>query len=385
MDDLASLHEAEYGEKPHCVASAPGVVNVMGAHTEQTDGYLLLLGSSSRARVAASPRSDGSMRFYAADTGERKRTSASALKYRHEDRFSGTAKGVLSRLQTLGARLSGINVTVASEIPSGVGFGASQAIAVALAAALAQIFHFRLNPVEAAQVAYYVEHTILELQVGFATFLGACVARPGHLLFVDTHRLDWKHLRAELNGAALYGVNTNAPAALTVEEELRRQRECIECLEELAGRRNGCSFQEFTAAELAASIGRVPETARHYCLHIVGENQRVLDSVAAVRRADIRGIGRLLSESHQSLRDLYEATSPEVDWFVKHVQTLPGVYGARLAGGSAGTCALVLAENGSDARMAAMLREYERIFGFHPVVVPCTPDGGVRFDYREGT
>lgn len=385
MDDLASLHEAEYGEKPRCVASAPGVVNVMGAHTEQTDGYLLLLGSDARARVAASPRSDGSMRFHAVDTGERKRTSASALKYRHEDRFSGTAKGVLSRLQTLGARLSGINVTVTSEIPSGIGLGSSQAIAVALATAMAFIFRFALDPLEAAQVAYYVEHTILELHVGFATFLGASIARPGHLLFVDTHRLDWKHLRATMNGASLFEVNTNAPAALTVDEELRRQRDCIDCLQALAGRRNGCSFQDFTAAELAASIGRVPETVRHYCLHIVGENQRVLDSVAAVRRADVPGMGRLLSASHESLRDLYEATSPEVDWLVRHVQALPGVYGARLAGGSAGTCALVLAENGSDARMGSLLREYERIFGFHPVVVPCTPDGGVRFDYREGT
>jgi len=73
MSDIVSLHEQEYGEQPQVIASAPGVVNLMGAHTEATDGYLLLFGMDKRARIAASPRHDGSMRFYAADLNERNR------------------------------------------------------------------------------------------------------------------------------------------------------------------------------------------------------------------------------------------------------------------------------------------------------------------------
>src|SRR6056297_1837780 len=108
MSDVRSLHQAEYGEQPTVVTSAPGVVNLMGSHTEATDGYLLVFGMDKRAHVAASARTDGSMRFYAADLGERKRTSSSALKYRREDRFAGIVKGILSRLQTLGARVGGV-------------------------------------------------------------------------------------------------------------------------------------------------------------------------------------------------------------------------------------------------------------------------------------
>ncbi|MFW5683711.1 MAG: hypothetical protein ACOC1I_02565, partial [Spirochaetota bacterium] len=204
-------------------------------------------------------------------------------------------------------------------------------------------------------------------------------------LFVDTHRLDWSHVPVDLNGTSIFGVDTQAPAALTPREEARRQADCAHCLELLSGRQNGCSFQDFTVDEIYASIGKVPESARHYCLHIVSENERVLSCLSAVRRREIARIGKLLTESHESLRDLYEGTSPEVDWLVKHAYSVPGVHGARLAGGSTGTCAVVLGDASAAERLQGMLREYERIFGFHPAVLPCAPDEGVRIDYREGT
>jgi len=95
-------------------------------------------------------------------------------------------------------------------------------------------------------------------------------------------------------------------------------------------------------------------------------------------------VGKLLTESHASLRDLYEGTSPEVDWLVKHSHVLPGVYGARLAGGFTGTCALVFGSETAEEGLRGLLREYERIFGFHPDVVPCHPDDGVKVESREG-
>ncbi len=384
MSDVVSLHEAEYGEKPAIVTSAPGVVNFIGAHTESTDGYLLLFAMNKRASVAASLRDDGSIRFYAPDLNERRRTSASALKYRPEDRFAGLTKGVVSRLQTLGSRVRGVNVTVTSEIPTGIGLASSQAIGVALAYALSRLYGTPIDEIEAAQVGYHVERTYERLPVGFGDFLTSAVARGGHFLFIDSHRLDWTHVEASLDGVTLFGVNTHAPSALSAKEEALRQIECDRCLELLSGYGNGCSFQDFTLDEIASSIGRVPESARRYCLHIVAENERVLSCRSAMVRGDLDRIGKLLTESHESLRDLYEGTTPEVDWLVKHALTVRGVYGARLAGGSSGTCALVFGRADTNDGLADLLHQYERIFGFHPTVLACAPDDGVRVDYREG-
>ena len=388
MSDVVSLHEAEYGEKPDVVTSAPGVVNLMGAHTESTDGYLLLFGMNRRAYVAASLRKDSSIRFYAADLNERKRTSTSALKYRQEDRFAGITKGTVSRLQTIGAHIRGVNVTITSGIPSGIGLGCSQAIGVALTTALAGQFGLDIEPIEGAQIAHYVEHSYEGLAVGLAEFIASAVAKRDTFLFIDTHRLAWTHIPADLSGASLVGLNTHAPSALTPAEEAVRQAECLNCLQIIAGHRNGCSFQDYTLGEMASSIDELPGAARRYCKHIVTENERVLRCRSAIAGRDIDQLGKQLTESHESLRDLYEGTTPEVDWLVKHALTVPGVTGARLAGGSTGTCVLILGQSEISARLGDLIHEYEHIFGFHPSIFTLAPEDGVRIDFggvREGT
>lgn len=380
MRVVEELHRQEYGEPPTVVVTAPGVVNLMGSHTESTDGYLLLFGLDRRATVAASPRTDGSMRFFAPDIDERKRTSASALKYKHEDHFGCLAKGTLSRLHTLGASITGVNVTVVSEIPSGIGLAASQAIAVAMASAIARTAGFHLNAVEASQVGHFAEHSFAELPVGFSGFLASAVARAGHVMVLDTHRLDWEFVPLDLGRATLFGINTHAPSAISVIEEAERQHDCVDCLSLLSEGDHGCSFQDFTEDQIYASIGKVPEAARRYCLHIVGENARVQSFVQALSHRDPHWAGKLLGESHDSLRDFYEGSSPEVDWLVKHASALPTVYGARLAGGSTGTCALIFAERDASETLGKLLLDYERIFGFHPVVLECCPDEGLRVE-----
>ena len=320
------------------------------------------------------------MRFWAPDINERKRTSASALKYRHEDHFGSLCKGTLSRLHTLGAHVSGVNVTVHSEVPSAVGLSASQSIAVAMAMAIAHVSGFPLKPVEAAQVGHFAEHGFAELPVGLSGFLATAAARRGTIMCLDTHRLDWKYLSHDLPDSSLFGINTHAPSALSIQEEADRQADCVECLSVLSGDEHGCSFQDFTMEQLYASIGKVPEASRRYCLHIVSENDRVLNCIDALKHRDSTWIGKLLAESHESLRDLYEGTSPEVDWIVKHSQMLFPVHGARLAGGSTGTCALVLAKSDALSQISELMHEYERIFGFHPDVLECYPDDGVRVE-----
>ena len=135
--------------------------------------------------------------------------------------------------------------------------------------------------------------------------------------------------------------------------------------------------------ELYSSLGLVPEHARRHCLHVVGENERVLQMVDALRHGDFELIGRLLFQSHESLRDLYEVSTPEVDWVVRHAGEVRGVFGARLAGGSRSSCALALTSREAVELLRDRLQDYERIFGFHPDIVPCGTDDGVRIDFRE--
>jgi galactokinase len=385
VSDVRSLHHTEYGVDAEIIASAPGVVNLMGAHTETTDGLVLYVATGQRVAVAVSRRDDSSMRFFASDFGERKRTSSSALRFKKEDRFANLAKGVISRLQTLGATIRGINVTVTSEIPPGIGLASSQAIGVALARAVAALHGFDLEPLEAAQVAHFAEHSFAGIDVGLGGFLSTALSQADTAMFIDSHLIDWEHVPLSLNGCRLVGVNTFAPSPFSLEETIKRYEDCELCLDLLSDNNHSCSLQEVSLDELHSSIGKVPEHARRYCLHIVAENDRVRECVEALRRRDHVRFGKLMLASHGSIRDLYEASSPEVDWVVKHAQSIDGVFGARLAGGTTRSCAVVLATSDAADAIRGQLHEYERIFGFHPSVVPFSPDEGVRIDHREGS
>jgi galactokinase len=385
MTDVASLHEAEYLEPPTVVTSAPGVANLMGAHTEATDGLVLLFGMDHRATVAVSLRSDNSLRFFAPDLNERKRTSMAAIRYRKEDRFANLAKGVISRLQTLGAIVRGINVTVTCEVPAGIGLGASQSIATALALGLSEAYSFSIDGVVAAQIAHHAEHSFLGVAVGLSSFLVSALSRNGTVMLIDTHKMEWSHILFDLDGHTLVGINTQAPNPSTPDESALRIADCELCLDVLTGGRHATSLQDVSMEELYASLGLVPERARRHCLHVVSENERVLQMVHALGQNNLDQVGRLLMQSHASLRDLYEVSTPEVDWLVRHAGEIEGVYGARLAGGSGASCALAIASRDAVELLRERLHEYERIFGFHPDLVPCGMDDGVRIDFREDT
>ncbi len=369
MGEGDSYHRQEYDEQPTIVRHARGVINVMGSYTEATGGVVLLFGTHYGASVSLGGRSDGSMRIFAVDLDERQRTSASALRFRPDQRFAGIAKGVLQRLRVLGYEIGGLNATITSTIPSGSGFAASQAICVAFARAASALFGRELSDWEAAEVAFHAERRFLQIHVGFASFLGAALGQAGKLTLLDMHQLTAENLDVPEADHCFYVITTDAPAALSASDEWHRDERCEQCLQTLTGKGEGCSFQEITVQELAEALGTVPEESRRWCSHIVRENERVHELVCAIEEGDLRRVGATLAESHRSLSDLYEASCPEVDWLVKHADQIDGVHGARLVGGRQSTSVLVCAGSRQTAALEELMAEYQHIFSFGAVLV----------------
>jgi galactokinase len=125
-------------------------------------------------------------------------------------------------------------------------------------------------------------------------------------------------------------------------------------------------------------MGEIPEATRKRCLHVVEENQRVLEAEEALRHHDLVAFGKLMNRSHESLRDLYEVSCPELDWLVKRAQETEGAYGSRLTGAGFGGCTVTLIEEEAIPRYREHITAYERIFGFRPEIYLCRPCGGAR-------
>ena len=382
MFDLVSAHRKEYGTEPQVIAEAPGVVNLIGEESYYNEGYVFQIALNRYVQVAVSRRKDNSLRFFAADVEERKRTTISNLKYKREDRWANIPKGVLNEYLKAGQNFRGLDFTIYGEIPKSIGLASSAAMGVSTALALSALQDINVPEKDIIMYAAKAESAFIGRDKGVSDQLVSCVAKEGHAVFLDLRSLTYKLLPLELGNILILITNSNVPVFITDEDLARRKNECRHCVSCLNNRRPGNSLRDYSASDLKHGMGVVPETIRKICLHVVEENKRVLDAKAALKAANYTSFGKIMNRSHESLRDNYEVSCPELDWLVKRAWEIEGVYGSRMIGSGLGGCTVTLLEKSAVEMYRQRLDEYEHIFGFDAETIVCDPSGGAHMIYR---
>jgi len=274
MMDIGLIHRQEYELKddrsePVVIAEAPGRIHYLGEHGEPTAGLFLSSAIDRFIRVAVSMRKDNSLRFFAADLGERKRTTLVNLKYKREDRWANYIKVAVHLFAGLGYPVKGLNFTVAGDIPQQVGLASSSAIEAAAVTALRGFFQANITDRE----------LIYRLGTSKTQFFGssnspvdnliAFSAKKDQFLVVDETNLDVKRVKSPLGKYKLIIMDSRVPR-MGVDEELRQRQEDIKKgLELLSNKKLGVSFRDFAAADLVESMGNLPEEIRRRSLHVV--------------------------------------------------------------------------------------------------------------------
>lgn len=384
MDEIFSLHKKEYGTEPEVITSAPGKINLMGEYTEFSEGYVLSVAIDRYVEVAVSRRNDNSLRFYSVNYDERKKTTISNLKKKREDRWANYPKGVISSLLRIGCILKGVDVTIMGNIPEGIGLASSSAMAIALTVALKKLFELELTDVQVIEAARQSESVFLGQKTGISSFLLAFYARAGQAMFLDTRSLEYEYIPLDFGDKVFLITDTRIPPSLIeIDDEIDYYEDFRTIVEALSSRKTGSSLRDFTKSDLSLSISGVSEDTRRRSMHILDENQRVLDMKGALEQGDMILCGRLLSRSHDSLRNQFDVSCPELDWLVKRAQETQGVYGSRLTGKGYGGCTVTLIDRDKIDTYEEHLEEYERIFGFKAEDFVCKPSPGVKIIYPE--
>ena len=385
MDTLIAAHFEEYGTKPEVITSAPGILNLMGEHTDYNEGCVIQTTINRSVEVAVSRRKDNSLRFYLADSNEKKRTTVPNLKYKREDRWANYPKGVLFELVNMGFPVKGIDVTISGNVVPGIGLGASAALSVAFTAAVRKLFGFELSDSQLIQAASYAEATFIGRNTEITDQFVSTIGQKGKAVFLDLRSLDFEYLPLQLKGANIVVVNSNVPGTEAVREDelLERKEQCAECVEFLSRKRPGRSLRDYSMEDITGGMGLLPEQIRRICSHVIGETERSMEARAVIKAGKYDVFGRMMNRSHESLRDNYEVSCPELDWLVKRSQEMEGVFGARMTGGGFGGCTVALIESGVLDNYVKRLQEYEHIFGFEPDIFICEPSDGVRVLYPE--
>ncbi len=380
MVDINSLHRREYGASAEVIVSAPGVVTLLGEQTDYNEGFILQFGLNKRVEVAVSRRKDSSLRFYAADFEERKRSSISNLKYKREDRWANYPKGVVVEFLEDGYKIKkGLNFTIRGEIPLEVGLASSSALCTAAAYALRSLFDAQIGDKECLEYAMRAESAFLGKNATISDHMTSALSKKDRALFIDIRGLEYEYIPFSASGIVILLTLANVPLVSTETDMEMRRDECRRCVEYLRDQSGGDTLRDYTAEDIKLSLGVVPETTRRLCLHVVEENERVQDGKEALLKNDLALFGKILSKSHESLRDNYEVSCPEIDWLVKRAWELDEVLGARLTGTGHSSCTITLLEEKALPLYYERLEEYERIFGFNAETIICRPDEGVRY------
>lgn len=377
MKDIAALHRAEFEEDAEVIASAPGVVKLLGEQTPGAEGLVLAAALTLDLQVAVSSRKDSSLRFHAADLGERKRTTIGNVKFKKEDRWANYPKAIFDAFMKAGVPARGLNFTIAGDIPMGLGFASSTALLLATSVALKTLFALSYRNEDVADFARRAEADFFGAPGRVDDLLAAACAMPNTVTIVDLRVARRRSLPFFDGDWVVVLTDSKVPRLSLVSEAAQREASVKQALAILdpSGKRN---IRDFPPAEIEDLMGQLPESVRRRALHLAEEHRRVLDAEQALAEGDSVTFSRLLSRSHASLRNLYEVSCPEIDWLQKRAIETEGVLCSRLTGAGFGGCTVSIMTRESLVEYRAKVEEYERIFGFRPSIMETGMEGAMR-------
>ena len=370
---LASAYRRRFGVLPQVVVRAPGRITLLGAHIDYSDGWVLPAAIERAVYVAAGGRRDRLLDLVAADLGDARRLDLDALEPPVPERspprsdWTDYAAGIAWALAAAGERPAGMNAVISGDLPMASGLSSSAALESALLLAWEALSGFCLAPIDRARAGHRAETGYLGVQSGIMDQFVILHARPGSAVFLDCRTLE--HELIPLPGAArLVVADSGVRRRLVGSEFNTRRRQCRQAVEALRPALPQIStLRDVSPADLEAHAGLLSPPLDRRARHVVGECDRARRAAAALRAGDGAEIGALMRRSHESSRDLYEVSLPELDTLAAAAWEAPGCLGARFSGAGFGGCVAALVEAGAEEEVAAaMTRAFEGRFGRRP-------------------
>ena len=379
-EKIENSFQEVFSGKPEVLALAPGRVNLIGEHTDYNEGFVLPMAVDRGVSLAGRKRNDPKIILYSAAHGEKAEFSLESLQS-GAPRWADYFKGVALVLGKAGAPLRGCEAVVDGDLPQGAGLSSSAAFEVASAVFLRNLFRFGLGDLELVRAALRAENEFVGVSCGIMDQFASYSGEKGKALFLDCRSLE--HQGVPLGkDLSVVVFNTGVKRELASSAYNDRRRECQEAVRALAAVLPGLrSLRDVSLCDFEKHQDRLPPLILRRCRHVVAENQRVLDTVEALKNGNWKRVKDLFRESHESLRDDYEVSCPELDALVELAQDHALPQGSRMTGGGFGGCTVNLVSAGkkeTDEFIAFVSGGYEKRFGRKPESYVFQPSDGAK-------
>jgi galactokinase len=368
-DETAFAFEQVFGYRPDGIWSAPGRVNLIGEHTDYNGGFVLPFAIDRRTVVAVGTRDTPVARVGSAYADELVEIPLAELAPGNLTGWAAHPLGVAWALSQFGADLAavpGLDIFIVSDVPVGAGLSSSHALESAVALALNDLWQLGLDRQTLARVAQVTENQVVGAPTGIMDQSASLLGEEDSAVFLDCRSLDYRIIPLGLQAAGL--------EALIIDTGVKHEHASGGYAERRASCELGASIlgveslRDVTIDELPRARALLDDVTFRRVRHVVTEDQRVLDTVAALATSGPRSIGELLDASHRSMRDDFEISVPELD-LAAETALENGAIGARMTGGGFGGSVIALVAREDVSRIQVAI---DGAFSEHALGVPDT-------------
>ena len=328
---------------------APGRVNLIGEHTDYNGGHVFPCALSLGTHCVFCKRDDKKVRLYSLNFPEKGIIDAdlSAISYDKKQDWANYPLGVIKTLQNHGYNINqGFELMFWGDIPNGAGLSSSASIELATAVAMNKVFNLYIPQVELVKFCQEAENKFVGMNCGIMDQFAIGMGKEGCAVLLDCNTLNYEYAPLDLKGVSIVIMNTNKRRELADSKYNERRSECERALKELQRKLPIKSLGDLSIDEFEKNKELITNpTDRKRAKHAVYENQRTLQAVERLKAGDLKTFGKLMNESHISLRDDYEVTGKELDTLAEAAWQQPGVLGARMTGAGFGGCAIALVQD----------------------------------------
>lgn len=375
-NENARIFRERFGAAPAVTAAAPGRLEVLGNHTDYNEGFVLSAAVDRRTTVSMSPVEGSVCTIH--EHGKDVTLDLNDLETCVKGDWRNYLKGLLLEIRKRGKSFGAFNAVLSSTVPLSAGMSSSAALEMAFAFALKTIYGIEFSLPDWARVGQGVENNFMGLKTGLLDQFSSLYGKQNSLILCDFRSVEVLKTVPMPSGWSMVVANTMVKHNLVDSAYNDRRRSCENALAAIRKTHPEIkALRDVDSALLEACRADMDLTDYKRAVHVVGEDERVMRAVALLDAGDIRGFGKLLFESHESSRTMFENSCPELDALVEIARSIPGCAGARLSGGGFGGISIHLVESGAAEEYCGRLKTaYHAMTGRTVETLICGIGGG---------
>ncbi len=375
QQQLGDWFASAFAQPATQMVKAPGRVNLIGEHTDYNDGFVLPAAINYYTHIALAPSGDAQLELVAHNFDQQRVTIALDQPMVHDANVSwpNYVRGVIQEMQAKGFKLKGGKMYIAGNVPAGAGLSSSASLEMALVRALTALSGEAVDPTQAALMGQAAENNFVGCNCGIMDQLISARGEASSALLIDCRDLSIRAVSVPVDWEILI-VHSGVKRGLVDSEYNQRRQQC----EAAAAFFGKASLRDVSLAELLDAEGKLDELSFRRARHVLSENARTLIAADALARGDMQVLAKAMAESHASMRDDFQITTPAIDTLVEILaKAAAGVGGARMTGGGFGGCVVSIAPASQiPAMMAAVETEYQGRTGCVATLIPAKASAG---------